>query len=169
MIIVNAIFQRQWRYAVSRDEISALIDDVLKNLKSERLDLGYLSPGDSAVFMISDRYHTGDTELPNNFLQVSLNRSSGYGGLMWYVDDKHPMRGGIFDSPWLSDNPHPPSFDPRVVANPGEPNFYDPRSTLPESDVRAALEEFCRNGNGYRPECIKWTEGDLNGRRRDAV
>lgn len=169
MVIVNAIFRHEWRYASSLAEIAELIDEVLGNLKSERLDLGYLDPGDDALFMISDRRHTDETEGPDNFLRVSLNTSSGFGGLMWFVDDKHPIRGGVFDKNWVSDNPNPPAFDPRVVADTGEPSFYDPRSTLPESDVRAALEEFCRNGNGFRPKCVQWVEGDLHGRRLEEI
>ncbi|MGW2935724.1 Imm1 family immunity protein [Streptomyces sp. NPDC001156] len=40
-----------------------------------------------------------------------------------------------------------------------------PRSTLPVTQVHAALEEFCRTGAGDRPECIYWVRGEINGER----
>jgi hypothetical protein len=67
----------------------------------------------------------------------------------------------------VSDNPRPPDFDPRVVADPGYPLFHDPSSTLPLDQVRAALEEFCYSGVGDRPVSVQWIKGDINGRRED--
>ncbi|MEU9079159.1 Imm1 family immunity protein [Kitasatospora sp. NPDC048538] len=51
----------------------------------------------------------------------------------------------------------------RVVFDPGDPRFHNPRSCLPVLEVRAALEEFCRMGTGNRPECIHWVRGYMNG------
>ncbi|MFE2568150.1 Imm1 family immunity protein [Streptomyces mirabilis] len=78
-----------------------------------------------------------------------------------------PGWGEVYESVWISDNPQPPCFDPRVVSDPGYPLFHDPASALPLERVRAALEEFCRAGTGERPECISWAPGDANGQRLD--
>ena len=69
---------------------------------------------------------------------------------------------------WVSDNPAPPDFDPRVLSDPGCPLWYDPRSTLPVARVRAALRELCRMGTGDRPECVQWVHGEINGERLNA-
>jgi hypothetical protein len=71
-----------------------------------------------------------------------------------------------FNYTWISDNPNPPVFDPRVVSDTGVPRFHDPRSTLPVEEVRAAVEEFCRSG-GERPKCVHWVRGEMNGIRLD--
>lgn len=73
----------------------------------------------------------------------------------------------IDDYVWVSDNPAPPDFDPRVVSDPCVPYFYHPRSTLPAAQIRAAVEEFCRTGTGERPERVHWVRGEANGNRLD--
>jgi hypothetical protein len=70
---------------------------------------------------------------------------------------------------WVSDNPNPPTVDPQVLSDPGAPICFDVRSTLPIPVVRLALQEFCRQGSGDRPECIDWVLGEINGERLDAV
>ncbi|MFJ5123151.1 Imm1 family immunity protein [Kitasatospora sp. NPDC088548] len=158
------MINRKWHYAETWPEMALLIDEAIKNLESES-NSPYYSPGDDARFMFSDRRYAGGTDAPNNFLHVAVNSLTGFGALIWFVSDDHPVRGGVFDHVWVSDNLNPPSFDPRVVSDPGEPRFHDPRSCLPISEVRAALEEFCRTGTGNRPECIYWVRGYMNGYR----
>lgn len=166
-MILNAMIHRQWHYAETWPEMSALITEVIENLEAET-DTPYWSPGDDACFMFSDRRHVDGPDMPDNFLRIAVNTSTGFGGLIWLVGENHPARGGIFDHVWVSNNPNPPDFDPRVVSDPGEPMFHDPRSALPVSEVRAAVEEFCRTGTGNRPECIHWVRGHANGYRLDA-
>jgi hypothetical protein len=122
--------------------------------------------GNDAWFMISDVRHTGEgLDFPNNFLRVAINRRSGFGSMIWGVNDNHPITGGVFDHVWVSHNPRPPETDPRVIADPGEPKFHHLNSALPISDVYATVEEFCRQGTGFRPESVKWVRGDLGGSR----
>ncbi|MFD0035699.1 Imm1 family immunity protein [Streptomyces sp. NPDC127172] len=43
-----------------------------------------------------------------------------------------------------------------------------PRGKYPPlADVRAALQELCRNRTGERPKCVAWVHEDTNGRRSD--
>ncbi|WP_440103657.1 Imm1 family immunity protein [Streptosporangium sp. H16] len=144
----------------------ALITEVIENLESES-SAPRCDPGDDAWFMFSDRRHVDGPDMPNNFLRISVNSTTGFGGLIWFVGENHPARGGVFDHAWISDNPNPPDFDPRVVSDPGEPAFHDPRSTLSIHEVRTAVEEFRRTGTGDRPECIRWVHGDVSGHRLD--
>jgi len=63
----------------------------------------------------------------------------------------------------VSDNPAPPSFDPLVVSDPCSPLSFDPHSTLPAAQIRAAMEEFSRTGTGERPRCVRWAHGEPGG------
>ncbi|MFF5288835.1 Imm1 family immunity protein [Paractinoplanes globisporus] len=91
-------------------------------------------------------------------LHVRVNSFTGYGSLIWYVADQ---------GCWLTDNPSPPAFDPLVLAEPGGPQTFDPRSTLPVARIREAVEEFCRTATGKRPTSVSWVPGDLGGVRHD--
>jgi hypothetical protein len=170
-MILNALIHEKWQYAETWPEMSALISEVMEHLESEGTvthgSVRFQTPGEDARFMFSGRRHTGDGEWPDNYLVVAVNSATGYGGLIWYVTKDFPRKGGIYDHIWVSDNPQPPDFDPRVVSDPCEPAFHDPRSTLPVSEVRKALEEFCRTGTGDRPQSIAWVEGWMNGHRLD--
>ncbi|MGW1668812.1 Imm1 family immunity protein [Streptomyces sp. NPDC002324] len=150
-----------------------LIAEVTGNLSSERGGADGISPGESACFMFADSRHTADTFTwwPDNFLQISVNSVTGYGGLIWYVGEERAEASMdvISKHVWISDNPEPPDFDPRVVSDPGFPLFFDPRSVLPVLQVRAALEEFCRTGTGGRPESIGWVRGETSGRRLHGI
>ncbi|MGW1728044.1 Imm1 family immunity protein [Streptomyces sp. NPDC002306] len=141
----------------------------MENLRGERTGLDWISAGDDAVFSFADRYHTNDTFdwWPDNYLHVAVNPSSGYGGLIWYVSAERSQGSmdPIFDHTWVSDNPNPPQFDPRVVTDPSFPRFYDLRSAIPIPQVRDAVVEFCRVGTGDRPTCVQWVRGDTHGTR----
>ncbi|GAA4608891.1 hypothetical protein BJY16_007062 [Actinoplanes octamycinicus] len=147
--------------------VLSLVSDLLEGLTSEEtgrpMVLGAQSVRPAfAVAHLSwaDRCHAGGgTEFASNQLSVAVNRATGYGALIWSVDaDLFPGRGGIYDDIWVSDNPEPPAFDTRVLADPdvAEGRWHDPRSTLPLDQVRAALEEFCRTGTGDRPRSVNW-------------
>ncbi|MBF6169749.1 hypothetical protein IU486_34305 [Streptomyces gardneri] len=126
----------------------------------------------NAEFMFADGRHTARTRdwWPDNFLHVGVNCATGYGGLIWYVSPDRAGKSGDETSQWcwVSDNPTPPDFDPRVLSDPGCPLFFDRRSALPVTRVRQALEEFCRMGTGDRPECVRWVRGEINGERLEA-
>ncbi|WP_231873129.1 MULTISPECIES: Imm1 family immunity protein [Kitasatospora] len=169
-MILNAVIHGRYYYAETWSEMSELITEVIENLKPEDAGSPWISPGEQACFMFADGRHTADTRTwwPDNYLYVSVNSSTGYGGLTWFVGEERAVEAnGISDYVWVSDNPAPPAFDPRVVSDPGFPLFYAPGSTLPVSQVRGALEEFCRTGTGDRPESIQWVCGETNGQRVD--
>lgn len=166
-MILNVSFDREWHHGENWDEISRIISEVMENLQEEGRVGKWYSPGQDAWFSFSDERHTNESQGPDNFLRVSINKSTGYGALIWGVTESNPNKGSIFDSVWVSDNHEPPGFDPRVVSDPGYPLFHDRCSTLPIPLVRAAVEEFCRSGTGHRPECVDWTPGELNGQRLD--
>ncbi|MER8100437.1 Imm1 family immunity protein [Kitasatospora sp. NPDC094016] len=165
-MILNAVINREWHYAESWAEMESLIDEVINSLELETFD-PYWTPGDDACFMFSDRRHSNDTSMPNNFLRIAVNSKTGFGGLIWFVGASHPAVGWVYDHTWVSDNQNPPDFDPRVISDPGEPRFHNRRSAIPLPDVRNAVEEFCRTGTGDRPDCIHWVPGHANGYRLD--
>ncbi|WP_272264009.1 Imm1 family immunity protein [Streptomyces xanthophaeus] len=167
-LILNAVINRKWHYAETWTDKLVLIDEAMEHLEAESRS-PHWSPGDDACFMFSDRRHDDGSDTPNNFLKVAVNSSTGFGALIWFVSEDHPSRGGVFDHTWVSDNPNHPNFDPRVIADPGEPRFHDPKSALEILKVREALEEFCRAGTGDRPESILWVRGYMNGYRLGEV
>lgn len=169
IMILNAVIHGRYHYAESLPGVAELIVEVMENLRSESRDSQWVIPGEVATFMFAEGRHSGGVRdwWPDNTLQVSVNSTTGYGGLVWFATQERASRDEVAEYIWVSDNPSPPDFDPRVVADPGVPQFFDPKSTLPVVHVRAALEEFCRVGTGDRPECIKWVHGEMNGRRHD--
>lgn len=173
-MILNVLMETGWRYAEAWDGMAAAIAEALGDAENDRrgdcncVDDDHWEDCNRVVwFMFSDRRHRGHGDMPTNSLQVSVNLSTGYGGLIWCVSQGDPRRGGIYDYVWISDNEHPPDFDPRVISDAGYPLFHDRSSTLPISVVRAAVEEFCRTGTGERPECVRWVRGQVNGQRED--
>ncbi|WP_329260477.1 Imm1 family immunity protein [Streptomyces sp. NBC_01478] len=143
----------------------------MANLQGEKSGLGYISAGDDAVFSFARSRYTNETFdwWPDNYLHVAANPSTGYGGLIWYVsaDRAEKVEDEVSKHTWVSDNPNPPKFDPRVVRDPSFPRFHDPRSAIPIGHVRDAVEEFCRVGTGDRPACVEWARSDTHGARLD--
>ncbi|MEU5310729.1 Imm1 family immunity protein [Streptomyces sp. NPDC021562] len=168
-LILNAVIHGNYRYARSWSEMEPLIAEVTGNLRSERSDLPWLAPGEIALFMFAEGCHSESVRdwWPDNTLQVAVNSETGYGGLVWFATQERVTKNEISEYIWVSNNPSPPEFDPRVVSDPGVPYFFEPRSALPVDQIRAALEEFCRLGTGDRPECIEWVHGEMNGQRHD--
>jgi hypothetical protein len=82
------------------------------------------------------------------------------------VSNRFPIKGGVWDWSWVTDNPHPPHTDPKVVADPHGIWYHDPRSTLPIAEIRPAVEEFCRAGTAERPESVPWAKAYSTGERR---
>lgn len=158
---------RRWA-AETSSEISAVVAEVISSLRGWDNESEWISPGTNAWFSWVDGRRTDPAELPTNTLIVSMNKETGYGGLIWFVTGGYPGVGECeMETICVSDNPTPPNFDPQVVAEPGEPYFFEPRSTLPIDQIEKALEEFCRSRTGMRPECVRWTPGEISGRRAD--
>lgn len=106
--------------------------------------------------MKSDRYF-------DSYLQASTNPLTGYGALRWQVPEDSVVRVDpeIARNVWTSKNPQPPVLDQHVVANLNDWRLFEPRNTLPVSDIRAAVEEFCELRSGQRPTAICWDRGDF--------
>ncbi|MEV7750026.1 Imm1 family immunity protein [Streptomyces griseofuscus] len=106
--------------------------------------------------MKSDRYF-------DSYLQVSTNPLTRYGALRWQVPEDSVVRVDreIARSMWTSNNPEPPVLDQNVVADLSDGRLFEPRNTLPISDIRAAVEEFCELRSGQRPTAISWDRGDF--------
>ncbi|MFF7216351.1 Imm1 family immunity protein [Streptomyces sp. NPDC008238] len=168
-MILNVKCERRKWFAETSDEVSAVVAEVLGHLQCWNKRGEYWHPGNTAWFAWLEHRHVDRGHIPNNFLMVSLNRETGYGGLIWFVNAGYPGPDPdeVLDNIWVSDNPNPPAFDPEVISNPGEPYWFEPRSTLPAADIEAAVEEFCRVRTGIRPECVQWTLGEVSGRRAD--
>jgi Immunity protein Imm1 len=168
-VILNAVIHGRYYYAESWPDKVGVITEVMENLRFERRNQTWIRPGEVASLMFADRRHSESVRdwWPDNTLQVAVNTETGYGGLVWFATQERVKKDDVSECIWVSNNPNPPSFDPRVVGDPGIPYFFDPRSTLPLDQVRAVLEEFCRVGTGDRPECIEWVHGEMNGQRND--
>ncbi|MFG1888445.1 Imm1 family immunity protein [Micromonospora sp. NPDC049051] len=166
-MLLSVFFRGEWRYAVSFDETSRLIVEVMEGLQAEEQIAGSYFPGEDAWFCLADRRCADSVSVAGSNLRVAVNQRYGYGALVWFVDEGFPSRGGFYDSVWVSDNPDPLDFDPRVVSDPGYPLFHDPASALPVPQVQAAVEEFCHGRSGGRPECVDWVAGHMNGQRLD--
>ncbi|MFE7927531.1 Imm1 family immunity protein [Streptomyces sp. NPDC057456] len=165
-MILNVDIHGKREYAETEKDVSVLITEVIENLSFEQVDSPWVDPGEDAWFMWADRRLT-ERERPDNHLRVAVNSSTGYGALVWFFNGERAERvnNSISNNIWVSNNPTPPSFDPRVVSDPGYPLFHDPLSTIPVSEVRRALQEFCDAKTGDRPACIEWAKGEMNGTR----
>jgi hypothetical protein len=168
-LILHVRIGPAYHYATEWSEMTGLVATVLSGQKPSIPGIGTDYP---VTFSFAERRHTADTRdwWPDNVLHVGVNSATGYGGLVWYVSPDRAARSGDETSRhcWVSDNPRPPGFDPQVLSDPGAPLCFDPRSTLPITDVRTALEEFCRAGTGDRPEHVRWVLGEINGERHDS-
>ncbi|WP_394816771.1 Imm1 family immunity protein [Streptomyces lonegramiae] len=105
--------------------------------------------------MESDQYF-------DSCLQVSVNSLTGYGALRWLIPEGSEVRmdQDIARSVWISKNAEPPISDPKVVADLSNGRLFEPRSVLPVSDIRAAIEEFCELRTGQRPGAVCWDRDD---------
>lgn len=106
---------------------------------------------------------------PENVLSIGIYFSSGYGGLLWYCDGVVAHRVSAEVSPdvanhaWVSLNPTPPDRDPKVLSDPGCPTFFNRVSMVPLSRIRPVVEEYFREGTGFRPRRAQWTKGHYTG------
>lgn len=110
--------------------------------------------------MKSDRYF-------DSYLQVMANPLTGYGALRWQVPEGSVVRvdRNVARGVWISKNPEPPVLDQNVVADLGDWKLVEPRNTLPMSDIRAAVEEFCELRSGQMPTAICWDRGGFGAYR----
>lgn len=161
-MILNVLFSKEWHHGESPNDAQRLISTITSNAGRGWESGEALMIDEAWICFSEEKFERTDIQYsPNSYLKVNVNGQSGYGALAWYATS-----GGDV---WISDNPWPPSFDPRVTSDPHYPRFYDRRSTIPLEQVQAALEEFCFSRSGTMPACVQWIVGSLNGQRSDQV
>ncbi|WP_299539000.1 Imm1 family immunity protein [uncultured Streptomyces sp.] len=124
-----------------------------------------------AVFQVVDDviFDTARDSAPDNVLTIGIDPTSGYGGLIWYCDGplaRHisaEFGHDVAYSAWVPLNPSPPDVDPEVVSEPGCPTFFDRTSVLPLPVIRSVVEQYFREGTGFRPTQVQWTKGHFTG------
>ncbi|WP_443069026.1 Imm1 family immunity protein [Streptomyces sp. NBC_01278] len=172
-LILNIFINGQTYHSSEWPTVQRIIDEVFGDLRQEGSStIDSASKGVVVEFTLSqNRTNQIDRALQNfeSYLHVAVNHQTGYGALKWLLPPGSSVLvdATIAEHVWISDNPTPPDTDPRVMADSDLMRYHHLRSTLPIPAVRAAVEEFCRTGTGMRPSCIKWTPGDLSGRRVD--
>ncbi|MEU8542242.1 Imm1 family immunity protein [Streptomyces sp. NPDC048717] len=146
-------------YGSSDKEIQGWIDHVMSDL----IQAGTTSDGFEqmpecgAVCIVKGKYpEETDERWPISYLQVAVNTGNGYGALRWFTTKPEGADSDHSRFVWISRNPTPPSFDPRLILDPPTPHYYPTESALPAAQVREAIEEFCRVRTGARPESIEW-------------
>ncbi|MFD0276835.1 Imm1 family immunity protein [Kitasatospora sp. NPDC127111] len=155
-MILIVIIGDERLYGESEGDAERLISRAMESLEF----------GDNAWLSIDDRRREAGSYASNS-LKVSINRSTGYGGVIWQVSTSYPKQGGIYAHTWVSDNPEPPTTDPKVLSDVHHPVFMEAASALPVAEIRKVLEEFYRAGIGDRPTCINWVRGHMNGEREE--
>nr|CAK50885.1 conserved hypothetical protein [Streptomyces ambofaciens]CAK51123.1 conserved hypothetical protein [Streptomyces ambofaciens] len=148
--------------ATTRQGVDVAITRALAELESERkVSVGF-DPGTTASFHVFDI--PADAEVPKtaeNSLTLGVNRATGYGGLIWWGEQFLEDTGHLT---WVTKGDNPPTFDPRVTADPCYPLWYDKQNVVPLQKVQDALREFCFNG-GSRPTVVEWEPSTVNGQR----
>ncbi|MCP2341219.1 Imm1 family immunity protein [Actinomadura rupiterrae] len=158
--------ERSRRKARSQDQAPGWVRRVLSEMPKPTWPYG----GTTASFTVAAENGPNPDVGFDSYLQVTINAMTGYGALMWLLPENSRIRveAEIADYVWLSDNADPPADDPHVFADPGYPLFHHPRRVLPTAQIRAAVEEYCRDATGLRPTSISWTKGrDMTGGRLD--
>jgi hypothetical protein len=150
-VLLSVDMDGKWHYPRFPDEADRLVAALVDKAWND------------AWFCFGAEECTQTNLVPCAYLNVSVNVETGFGALIWGVSDG--FAGDLPDGVWTSDNPEPPTVDPRVLADPDSAAFHDPRSTLPIPRILAAVGEFCRTGTGERPTGVSWAEGHLDGTR----
>ncbi|MET9881324.1 Imm1 family immunity protein [Actinacidiphila glaucinigra] len=160
-MIVLGEFNTGEIYARTEREVEDLIDHTMNNLlqRGTTSDGFTIIPERAVISIVEGRYpEETDERWSNNLLYVSVNIKHGYGALKWWTRKvtKGAPEDDVSRFVWTSGNPNPPSFDPGLIADPGDPSYYPREAAIPVAQVRAALEEFCQARTGRRPECVPW-------------
>jgi hypothetical protein len=148
-------------YARTQEEVDSLITHIMGDLiqAGKTPDGCDIIPERAVLSIVKGKYpEETDERWPNNYLYVSVNTAEGYGALKWWTSNI-PDGARTDDTSrfiWTSGNPNPPSSDPMLIADPGTPSYYPRQAAIPSYQVRKALEEFCQERTGARPECIPW-------------
>ncbi|MGW2349701.1 Imm1 family immunity protein [Actinacidiphila glaucinigra] len=109
------------------------------------------------------------SEDTDNVLSVGVDYDSGCGAILWYCTDRvaeqvtAATRTDMAEYAWVSWSANPPQVDPQIVSDPGCPSFFDHVSAIPLREVRSAVEEYYREGSGFRPTVVQWVKGNFNG------
>ncbi|MGW4033875.1 Imm1 family immunity protein [Streptomyces sp. NPDC004838] len=157
-------------HALSGAALDRLIDELAS--RGSGRDSGVAGQSEGGVFatfflLMPHRDSIKSDRGFDSCLQVSVNSLTGYGALRWLVLEGSEVRvdQDIARSVWISKNSDPPILDPKVVADLGNGRLFEPRSVLPVSGIRAAVEEFCELRTGQRPAVVCWDRYDSDGYR----
>lgn len=151
-------------YLKTQSEVGEYLDAVFAEgdrLKSST-DVTFQFIGDAVA-------HTMVTSPPDNVLSLGINFRSGYGGLLWCCEGLLAHRVSaevghdVAYNAWVSLNPDPPRTDPKVLSDPSCPTFFDRVSVVPLSRIRPVVEEYFREGTGFRPTRMQWVKGHYTG------
>ncbi|MDX2850982.1 Imm1 family immunity protein [Streptomyces sp. PA03-3a] len=141
-------------------DVEIAISRALNELESEREVAVGFDAGSVAAFHVFNL--PAGAEIPavaENSLMLGVNRQTGYGGMIWWGEEDPDAPDQFY---WVSHNENPPSFDPRVTADPGYPLWYERRNVVTVDVIEAALTEFCVN-HGKRPTVVGWEPSTANG------
>lgn len=151
-------------YLESQIEVGEYLDAVF----AEGYRLG--SSADLAFQVIWDvAADKASMSAPDNVLSIGIDFPSGYGGFLWYCDGSLSHRVSaevghdVANHAWVSLNSTPPHLDPKVLSDPSCPTFFDRISVVPLSSIRPVVEEYFREGTGFRPTQVQWTKGHYTG------
>lgn len=161
-MIIECWIDGEMRRVSARCEVEAAISKALNELYSEGKASVGIDPGSIATFHVFDVL--AESDLPDraeNSLTVGVNRRTGFGGMIWWGEE---IRENPAQFHWVSKSENPPGFDPRVIADPGQPLWYDKQSCVSLKEVELALKEFCFNA-GKQPTVVKWEPSTANGER----
>ncbi|MEV0026665.1 Imm1 family immunity protein [Streptomyces atroolivaceus] len=151
-------------YLETQSEIREYLDAVFSEgdrLKSST-NMTFQVIGDVAA-------HRMAISTPNNVLSIGINFRSGYGGLLWYCGGilAHSISAEVGHdvayNAWVSLNSDPPQTDPKVLSDPSCPTFFDRISVVPLSSIRPVVEEYFREGTGFRPAQMQWVKRHYTG------
>ncbi|MFC7994032.1 Imm1 family immunity protein [Streptomyces pilosus] len=159
--MVNVIVYGRGKYAQTEEGVRDLIDDVMTNLEQRVVDSsGYETVPECASFCIVEGKYPEETDKrhADNCLYVSVNTRDSYGALRWWSTQAptDEAEADVCQFVWTSVSSNPPSFDPLLVKDPGSGECYPRGAAIPIAQLREAVEEFCRNRTGKRPQCIEW-------------
>ncbi|MET8752237.1 hypothetical protein ABZW32_19360 [Streptomyces sp. NPDC004667] len=142
----------------SRSEISELVEDIFTRPEvgdHRRVEFHYFTP-------------RGDSYRLESSLIMDLNVVSGHGRFTWWCDAavsesiKSSSGSDIGWDVWVS---CADELMPEVVVyrDLHEKSRADVRTVLSPDVVRSVVEEFCGEGNGFRPTDAGWMRGHMNG------
>lgn len=92
-MLLNVHIDGKWHHGETPEEKTRIISETFEILAEKGSGGPDWRPGEIAQFSFSEQSYS-DSSWPNNCLAVSVNTSSGYGGLIWFFNGDNPPKGG---------------------------------------------------------------------------